>query len=264
MKLARRVLAVVLLACYGFACGQEVGVGTSERIATRASVSVPIYAYWRRDAVATVVLYSGGAGGYGPIGADGWPAGGNFLIRTGKHWATYPFNIVMVGRPSDDIDLSLGNVRTGDRHGADNVAIFRAIKAKNAAPIWVVGTSMGTISAAAAAIRDEDRLLSGLILTSSIVAYKVEGAVPKQDLEKVRVPTLVFHHADDACWACRASEARKIESELINAPIRKTIIVSGGEGASGNPCEPGHHHGYFGMQEEAVDLIAAWIRKPVE
>jgi len=65
------------------------GVGEVQRIATRAGVDVPIYAYWRDDAVASVVLFSGGAGGYGQIGADGWPTGGNFLIRTGKRWARH-------------------------------------------------------------------------------------------------------------------------------------------------------------------------------
>lgn len=170
----------------------------------------------------------------------------------------------MVGRPTDGIDLSLGNIRTGDQHAADNVAIFKDIKLKSHLPIWVVGTSMGTISAAAAAIRDSENLISGVVLTSSIVSYKVPGAVPKQNLEKIRVPTLILHHEDDACWACQPYEARNISSALANAPIKKTIFVTGGFGATGNPCEPMHHHGFVGMQDEAVDIIAAWIIKPTQ
>jgi len=161
-----------------------VTAGQAEQIATREGVRVPIYTYWHAAAVATVVLFSGGAGGYGQIGADGWPTGGNFLIRTGRHWASYPFNIVMVGRPSDGIDLSLGAVRIGKLHAADNTAIFKAIKRKSPLPIWVVGTSMGTISAAAAAIADSESLIAGLVLTSSITAYKVPGAIPRQELKK--------------------------------------------------------------------------------
>jgi len=250
--------------CSGLLQAQPARVGEVLRIATRDGVSVPIYAYWRADALASVVLFSGGAGGYGQIGEDGWPAGGNFLIRTGKHWASYPFNVVMVGRPTDGIDLSLGDVRTGEKHAADNAAIFKAIKLKSPLPLWVVGTSMGTISAAAAAIQDSERLISGVVLSSSIVAYKIPGAVPKQNLESIRVPTLVFHHADDACWACRPYEAKNIAGALKNAPVKKTILVRGGSGATGNPCEPMHHHGFVGMQEEAVDGIAAWIMRPTE
>ena len=243
---------------------EEARIGAVQRVATREDVSVPIYTYWQGDALATVVLFSGGAGGYGPIGEDGWPAGGNFLIRTGKHWATYPFNLVMVGRPTDGIDLSSGDVRIGEKHAADNLAIFKFIKQRSPLPIWVVGTSMGTISAAAAAIGDGEKLVSGLVLTSAIVAYKIPGAVPRQNLEKIRIPTLILHHELDDCWACRPHEARNLASALKNAPIKKAIFVNAGSGAIGNPCEPMHHHGFVGMQNEAVDLIAKWIIQPTD
>ncbi len=259
----KQLLAFFLaLAFSGWLNAQEAGIGEVQRIATRQGVSVPIYTVWRKDAVATVVLYSGGSGGYGKIGEDGWPASGNFLIRTGKHWASYPFNIVMVGRPTDGIDLSNGAVRIGEKHNADNVAIFKAIKLKSPLPIWVVGTSMGSISAAAAAIADDENLVSGVVLTSSITAYKIAGAVPKQELGKIRVPTLVLHHNNDACWACQAHEAKTITGDLVNAPIKKTIIVTGGGGESGDPCQPLHFHGFIGMSNEAVDIVAKWIIKP--
>lgn len=242
----------------------EIGAGEVLKVDTREGVSVPLYTYWRPDAVATVMLYSGGGGGYGQIGSDGWPTSGNFLIRTGRHWATHPFNIVMVGRPSDGVDLALGGIRTSDRHAADNLAIFKTIKSKSPLPLWLVGTSMGTISVTAAAIRDTDHLLAGIVLTSSITGYKIDGAVPKQDLDKISVPTLIFHHEDDGCKFCRAYEAKNIAGQLIHAPIRKTLLVTGGSGAVGDPCQAFHYHGYIGMENEAVDLIAAWIRQPTE
>ncbi|MFB0935848.1 MAG: hypothetical protein QMB52_08745 [Propionivibrio sp.] len=261
-----RLLPTLLLTCAFSAplAAQEPAAGSTQRIATRDGVTVPIYVVRRADAVATLILYSGGGGGYGKIGADGWPTSGNFLIRTGKIWAKYPFNVVMVGRPSDGIDLELGGIRAGNDHATDNLAIFKAIKHENALPLWLVGTSMGTISVAAAAIRDEQRLLAGIVLSSSIVAYKIPGAVPSLELEEIRVPTLVFHHENDACWACRPDEAKRIETQLTNAPIRKTLLVNGGSGATGNACGAFHHHGYIGMEEPAVDLIAGWILKPSE
>lgn len=258
-------LLLYLLLCAGGAGAQEKEtVGAVQRIATRPGVGVPIYAYWRPKAVATVVLFSGGGGGYGKIGADGWPSWGNFLIRMGRHWASHPFNVVMVGRPSDGLDLSLGRVRTGDEHAADNAAVFRAIRATDPAPLWVVGTSMGTISAAAAAIRDDGNLIAGVVLTSSIVNYKMPGAVPTQELDRVRVPTLIVHHAQDACWACRPHEVGNIAAALLNAPVKQTHFVSGGAEPTGNPCEPMHYHGFVGMQEQVVDFIAAWIIRPAE
>lgn len=258
-------IALLFLLLFGKpALAQTVPAGEVLRIDTRPGVAVPVYAYWRDDAAATVVLFSGGGGGYGKIGEDGWPAGGNFLIRTGKRWAQHAFNVVMVGRPSDGMDLSYGRNRTGDEHAADNQAIFKAVKARSAAPLWLVGTSMGTISAAAAAIRDQNHMLAGIVLTSSILAYKVPGAVPTQALDRIRIPVLILHHEEDACWACRPHEVRNMAAALTGAPVKKTILVSGGEGAAGDPCEPMHHHGFVGMREEVVDMIAAWIEQPAE
>jgi len=262
--ISRALFFLCALLCTAALQANETGRGELQRIDTRKGVSVPIYTYWRPNAVATVVLFSGGGGGFGQIGDEGWPSSGNFLIRTGRHWASHPFNIVMVGRPTDLIDLALGGIRTGARHAADNFAIFKAIKLKSSLPVWLVGTSMGTISAAAAAIQDNENLLAGIVLTSSITGYRIDGAVPKQDLEKIRIPTLIFHHQEDTCKFCQAYEAKEIAGQLKNAPIKKTMIVTGGSGATGNPCGAFHHHGYIGMENEAVDMIAEWILKPKE
>lgn len=264
MNIALRIALLALLLFSAVSFAQAPPVGSVQRVPTREGVSVPIYTYWRDGALATVVLFSGGGGGYGRIGGDGWPAGGNFLIRTGRHWASHPFNVVMVGRASDGIDLSLGFVRTGEKHAADNLAIFKTIRLQSTAPIWVIGTSMGTISAAAAAIQDGHSLISGVVLTSSILAYKIPGAVPTQKLGSIRAPTLVVHHANDACWACPPREAANLAAALSQAPIKKTILVNGGDGATGDPCEPMHHHGFVGVQEDTVDRIAAWIIQPGE
>ena len=235
--------------------------GAVVQINTRPGVTVPVFELWNNNAVATVVLFSGGAGGYGKIGVDGWPASKNFLIRTGKLWAAHAFNIVMVGRPSDGIDLHDGAVRVGDEHGADNVAVFKAIKNKSPLPMWVVGTSMGSISAASAAIHDADNLVAGVVLTSSVTAYRIRGAVPGQELAKIRVPVLVVHHARDACKSCTPYEAKNIPSALTNSPRKEMVLIEAGSAPSGDPCEPMHYPGYIGAEPEVGALIASWIAK---
>jgi pimeloyl-ACP methyl ester carboxylesterase len=257
------VAALALIAALshsGVLCAAETQRGNVERVQTRGA-EIPIYTVWREGAVATVVLYSGGAGGYGRIGEDGWPGSNNFLIRSAKLFAAHPFNVVLVGRATDVSDLD-GVARISDNHDQDNRAIFRAIKAKSPAPIWLVGTSKGTISATAAAIRDGGHDIAGIVLSSSVTSYRMKGAVPAQDLEKITVPVLVVHHEKDACKFCAPYEAKNIASGLKNSPIKKTVLVSGGADPSGDPCEPMHYHGYIGMEKEVVDLIAAWIKSP--
>ena len=186
----------------------EAHVGQVERVESRG-VFVPIYAVWNKTAVASVVLYSGGGGGYGKIGEDGWPSSMNFLIRSAKIFAAHPLNVILVGRAADVSDLD-GPTRIGDDHDLDNQAIFRSIKAKSTAPMWLVGTSMGTISATAAAVRDTNLSIAGIVLTTSVTAYRIKG----------------------------------------------------GDGASGDPCQALHYHGFIGMEKEAVDLIAHWVLHP--
>lgn len=258
------VACILIAALCTWLAPADAGASQGEvmRVATRPGVTVPLFTAWRPDAVATLVLFSGGAGGYGKLGDDGWPGSGNFLIRTGKLWASQPFNLVMVGRPSDGIDLGEGAIRVGAEHLADNMALLAAVRARNPAPIWLVGTSMGTISAAATAIADEAGIVSGLVLTSSVTGFRVRGAVPTQDLGRIKAPTLVIHHAKDACRICAPHEARDIAAKLVSAPIKRTVMVEGGSGETGNPCEAFHFHGFIGFEREVVDLIANWIRQP--
>ena len=115
----------------------------------------------------------------------------------------------------------------------------------------------------AAALADREDLVAGLVLTSSIVAYKVDGAVPTQKLESLRVPTLVVHHANDACWACRPHEARALGRQLVPPTPRRLVFIEGGGTPQGEPCGAFHHHGYIGQEDEVVDRIAAWILQPV-
>lgn len=261
MKIAFALLAFLLtFGVMPLSKADEAPTGRLERIETRGAV-LPIYEVWNKNAVATVVLYSGSGGGFGKLGTDGWPGSPNFLIRSAKLFAAHPLNVVLVGRATDVSNLD-GPTRIGDDHDLDNQAIFRAIKVKSSAPMWLVGTSMGTISVTAAATRDSGSNIAGIVLTSSVTGTRVKGAVLTQDLTKIKVPVLVLHHELDACRICTPEAAKKIAGELTNSPIKKTLLVTGGEGASGDPCEALHYHGFIGMEKEAVDLIANWVMHP--
>jgi predicted alpha/beta-hydrolase family hydrolase len=146
---------------------------------------------------------------------------------------------------------------------ADVGAVLDFVRARADAPVWVIGTSRGTVSATAMAIRMQDRL-AGLVLSSSVVSLKKPGAVPGQDLAAIGLPVLLFHHARDACAVCRPDEVPAILRGLRNAPVKKLIMADGGRDPTGDPCSALHWHGFVGMERDAVDLIADWLEKPVE
>jgi pimeloyl-ACP methyl ester carboxylesterase len=228
------------------------------KLDTRPGVSVTVYTMKRDGAAATVVLLPGGGGGIGL--KDGVPTSDNFLVRSRDHFAAHGFNVAVVSRPTDkELDYEF---RVSPAHIEDLRQVVEYLKTDTGLPVWLVGTSRGTVSAAAAAITFGNEKLAGLALTSSVTSNKRTGAVPEQKLEAIRIPVLVLHHEKDACSVTFPRGARWIIDGLRNAPVKKLIMVSGGAGASGDPCEPLHWHGFIGMEKEAVGLIADWIKNP--
>ncbi|MEY4729967.1 MAG: hypothetical protein RL020_1125 [Pseudomonadota bacterium] len=233
--------------------------GEQFKIPTRANVETKVFWHATEGATATLLIFPGGGGGYGKV-EDGWPTSQNFLVRSSQLFAKQRFNLAIFGRPTDSEELGYED-RIAEKHMQDIKATLEWIKQKNNLPIWVVGTSRGTISATAAMINIPD-LIAGGVLTSSILNYKKVGAVPSQDLSKIKMPVLVYHHKQDACEQCRPHEAANIISGLRNAPIKKLIMVSGGANPSGGVCEALHWHGFIGMEPEAVAEISTWIKNP--
>ena len=134
------------------------------------------------------------------------------------------------------------------------------LKAKTRTPIWIVGTSRGTVSAALALININDPQIAGGVFSSSITSLSKAGALPGQNLAKINVPVLVVHHEADACSVTRPQDVPLIFNALSNSPSKKLLMMSGGSGASGNPCRALHTHGYMGIEQSTVHSIAEWIR----
>ncbi|MEO5658558.1 MAG: alpha/beta hydrolase [Polaromonas sp.] len=252
-------LAVLLMA---IALGvQPAHAGELVRVdSSRPNVRINVFWQPAESARATVLMFPGGGGGFGKI-QNGWPGSDNFLVRTAPLWVKEGFNVAIFGRPSDLEQLS-PEARTSDAHLQDIQATLDWVKKQSAAPVWIVGTSMGTISTTAALIKLDDPQIAGGVLTSSIVNFQVSGAVPKQALETIKRPVLVYHHQNDACKHCQPHEVPAILAGLKNAPIKKLMMVSGGANPSGPDCQALHWHGFIGMEPQAVADISAWIRKP--
>lgn len=111
-------------------------------------------------------------------------------------------------------------------------------------------------------IRNKDPVVAGIVLSSNVVSYSKDGAVPKQDLAAIMVPVPVLHHATDACRVCLPHEVPAILRGLKNAPMKKLVMVDGGGEPSGDACEAYHWHGFVGMEGEAVGIIGNWIGNP--
>src|SRR3974390_1908930 len=116
-------------------------------IETRPGVKVGSYWMERPGAKATILLLPGGEGGLGM--KDGVPMSQNFLTRSRDLFAAAGYNVAVVGKPSDHNNLD-SYFRSTDDHIADLRAVVEKLRGSGK-PVWLVGPSLGTISAGAAA-----------------------------------------------------------------------------------------------------------------
>ena len=257
MVLCKRVFAVA--GCVLALLGMQARADGLVQVATRGDQSISYWWMPAEGATATVLLLSGGSGGIGI--RQGQPQSNNFLIRSRDLFRAEGFNVALLGNPTDQKAMD-DAWRTSEMHRTDVAAVMADIRAKGATQaIWLVGTSRGTISAAALAIGLSDQV-AGVVLTSSVASFSTPTAVHRLAIDQLQMPVLVYHHREDACRITLARDAEWIFKGLKNARVKKFWVVEGGENPSGNACEALHWHGFVGMEGRAVKDVSVWIRQP--
>jgi pimeloyl-ACP methyl ester carboxylesterase len=214
--------------------------------------------------VASVILFTGGRGALGldrPPGRLG-PRASNFLVRTRQLFADRGLLVAVVDAPSDRAGQALVGFRTTAEHAADVHALIALLRAEAPVPVWLVGTSMGSVSAASAAARLADGGPDGVVLTSSVMGRSRDMGESLQDvaLDRIRVPVLMVHHREDGCPHSRYADTAWAMRQLSSAPKRELLSFSGGDTPQSGPCDPLAPHGYFGIETPVVDAIVTFIR----
>ncbi len=214
--------------------------------------------------VATAVLLAGGHGRLG-IGEDGRIAdlGNNFVIRNRQTFAAQGLAVIVMDAPSDR-PQGLGT-RTDAAHTTDLGAVVAYARQRFRMPVWLVGTSRGTISAVNAAARLSGATRpDGIVLTSSITrpGGKETATVYSLPIERVSGPVLVAAHEEDICQATPPADVPQLLARLARAAPKVVRTYRGGAPARSDPCRPRSPHGFFGLDERVVGDIAAFIRNP--
>lgn len=208
--------------------------------------------------VASAILFAGGHGGlaFDASGKPGWGAG-NFLVRTRTMFAERGVSVAVIDAPSDrQAPPWLGGFRQTREHAADVTAVVAWLRADAKAPVWLIGTSRGTQSAAALALASTGA--DGLVLTSTIVVDPRGRPVSAMPVERIAIATLVVHHKDDGCVATPWAQVPALVARLTGAPRKAFVTFEGGIDA-GDPCEAAGHHGYAGIEPRVVDSIVAFV-----
>ena len=192
----------------------------------------------------------------------------NFVVRARSEFINRGLIAAIVDVPSDLQNVGMTDeFRLGDDHFTDISAVVGDLgKRLPALPIFLVGTSRGTSSAAALGARFGSGI-AGVVLTSTVFRQTNPGRGNKQiapglsrfDFGTIRVPLLFVHHVNDQCAVTPYGDAARLAEKY---PV---ISVSGGRSPESGPCDPLSAHGFFGKESETVEQIVNWmLKKPYQ
>ncbi len=230
-------------------------------IPTRPGVSQRMVVLSPQNPKAAVILFAGGHGGLQifPNGSFKWGED-NFVVRTRQLFADQSLFVVVVDAPSDrQSPPYLSGFRQRPEHVADIKAVIAWVREQAKVPVWLVGTSRGTQSAAYVATElDGSEGPDGLVLSSTILTDDKGRPVPAMPLGKLRIPVLVVHHEQDGCGYCSFSDVPSLMEKLGSAPKKQLLTFKDGQNR-GDPCESFAYHGFNGLEREVVAQTATWI-----
>jgi Serine aminopeptidase, S33 len=187
----------------------------------------------------------------------------NFLVRSRGDFVKRGVVAAILDAPSDyQTGWGMGDeFRLGADHFTDVSAVIADLaKRFPGLPLFLIGTSRGTISAAALGARFGSGL-SGVVLTSTM--FRAAGArsnepgpgLSRFDFATIKVPVLFVHHVADQCGLTPYGDATRLADKY---PL---ISVFGGRAPESGPCDPFSAHGYFGKESETVEQIVNWVLK---
>lgn len=208
--------------------------------------------------VASALLLPGGSGKIG-LWRSPEPRSDNFLVRTRGRFAAAGVLVAVVDVPSDRRRDGLAAWRDSQEHRADMAAVARWLRRKAPGPVWLIGTSRGTVSAAhLGAYLNVD----GVVLTSPVTRPSMRNPATALDapLGRIRVPVLLVAHRQDGCAVTPAEGTDDLKTALSNARPVEVMLFEGGAPALSDPCQPLSEHGFFGIEDRVVDAITGWIR----
>lgn len=255
LRLTIYIVCYVLLSSTAFA-----GQAGFFSVASREGVKQPFWLIEPDNATQCVILFPGGKGNV-DITESGIGKQGNFLVRTRNQFAEQGMVVAVVDVPTDKDKLF--RFRKTAEHAKDIQAVMAFIRQRHPGkPLWLVGTSRGTISAANVAARVQgSEGPNGIVLTSSVTkkSKKNLDSLDDVDLASITVPTLVVHHKDDECKVTPYDNAEALLDALSAVKVKEFKSVSGGH-TSGKPCKGKSYHGFQGIESDVVKIITGWIK----
>ncbi len=274
-----KILAVFL--GYALAGSAAIGTASSARAADAEAVTIDTNFHVftppvrldkpAKNAKASVILMTGGNGLLSlDMNGNIIDSTGNFLIRSANRFLEHGLNVMMADAapahanntpPGIGLGFRLSATHANELQNFINAAITRWGK-----PVWVVGTSNGSVSAVTAAGFSPTLAgLSGVVLTSTVTDFSSTMDPPGNQakfelyVSRITVPTFVVWHQNDHCTFSPPSGSQTVFN-TIPANNKASAVFQGGHSVATDPCGAFSEHGYAGIERDVVKQIAEFIK----
>ena len=205
---------------------------------------------------ATIVMLPGGTGRIGITRTGDIRDPDNFTVRTANLWNARGDAVLI----PDAIDQQNERDTRSTPAFASWVAtlVATAHAQTPGVPVYLLGTSQGTIAAVNGASHAPPGTIAGVILTESVSrpGRRSRETVFDAAPTNIRVPALVVANLADACDVAPPADAARIAALI---PHARLLTVTGGDTLSADPCSSRTPHGEWGIAPRVVTLIATWI-----
>ena len=233
------------------------------------------------DPIAVLMLFIGGDGTLNLTLTQQNTGSTNFLARTRYHFAAEGYVVALVDAASDFLAHNHDDTRDangflhgsglrghrlpnrlhGDKYLQDLAAVMNDLRGRYPnLPVWAVGTSQGTISAAVAAANVSPPP-DGIVLTSSLTGPSALGDLQSVDLESINVSALIVTNQDDACPVTKPEDSKALKMRFTSSPRVRVRNFDGGSTPLSDPCESLSGHGFFGIEQKVIEAVTMWIKR---
>lgn len=175
----------------------------------------------------------------------------SFMSRTTPLFIAQGYAVLLVNAPSDHPSGVSRDFRQSSANAQDLSMIVDFLLSKSLKPIFLVGTSLGTMSVNDfASTNPKDNRISGIVLTSTVAVN-----LPVQN---IAVPVLFVHNIYDGCSESPYASASDFSKKYTGSTKVDFIKIQDKVSDISDPCSPLSGHGFGGVENEVVRDITSW------
>ena len=238
-------------------CVQAVSAATTTVMDVATQGSTIRVAHYRPDSpVANLIMIVGGVGVLNlqtdGLGTDPFFAV-NVLSRDRDRFVAAGYSVFLVDVRRDKLPAGIPlDYRSTPEHMAELHAVLQWVKTRDNLPTWVVGNSLGGVSASRFAVTEPTSESFGLILVSPYFAPILDF-----NLQSLQRPTLLLTHQFDTCIGI---ENAPVFMDRLTATVTKRHVQFSGGASGPSGCEPMGPHGLGGLDAEFVAEATRWMQ----